>query len=185
MSLFVGERPSMGPIRIKWDGSTNAPITVVDNNDTTLWSVTSTGVTAIAGADELTAGGVIVPTALTITTDLMAASVDKWIFVAPFACQVLSVREIHSVAGGSGAAARPRKIAAATVAAPGAAVAAGITEITTAAFDLTTTADTTVTGTLSATASDYTLAVGDKIGIDFAGTLTALVGHMTISIKRV
>lgn len=197
MSLFAGERPSLSGVVIVDDGTTN-PLTVTDSSGTAFLTVaTGTGAVtsaqnqtvasgktlAVTTADKLTVGGVIVPQTMTVTTELLAASVDKWVFVAPFACKVVSVKEVHSVAGGSAAAVSPRKITG--VSAPGAAVAAGVTEITTAAFDLTATANTVVTGTLSATATDYTLAAGDKIGLDFSGTLTALVGFLVIELKRV
>lgn len=122
---------------------------------------------------------------IAITTELLAASVDKWVFVADKAYQVMLVEEIHSVVGGGSAAVRPRKILAATTAAPGAAVAAGITEITAAAIDLTATVNVTQTPALTATAADLLLADGDKIGLDFSGTLTGLVGALTITLKPV
>jgi len=119
-----------------------------------------------------------------VTAELLAASVDKWVFIADRSYQVTQVEEIHSVVGSTSAAVRPRKITAATVAAPGAAVAAGITELT-AAADLTATVNTTQTLTLSATAADLLLADGDKIGLDFSGTLTGLVGVIVITLKPV
>jgi hypothetical protein len=119
-----------------------------------------------------------------LTTELLAASVDKWLYVADGAYQVVLVEEIHSVVGGSGAAVRPRKITAATTAAPGAAVAAGITEIS-ASIGLETAVNVTQTSTLVAVAADLLLADGDKIGLDFAGTLTGLVGQLVIHLKPV
>jgi len=143
-----------------------------------------TGKTAtITDADALTVGGKKIAQTWKVRSELLAASVDKWVYIAERACKVVSVKEVHSVAGGSGATVRPRKITG--VAAPGAAVASGITEITSAAFDLTATANTIVTGALSATASDYTLAAGDKIGLDFNGTLTGLVGLIEIELQAV
>lgn len=120
-----------------------------------------------------------------LTTELLAASVDKWLYVADRAYQVTLVEEIHSVVGGSSAAVRPRKITAATTAAPGAAVAAGITEITAASIDLTAAINVTQTAALTATAADLLLADGDKIGLDFSGTLTGLVGQLIIHLKPV
>jgi hypothetical protein len=138
-------------------------------------------------ADNLAAGskvnGVVIVPQETITRTILAASVDEHIWIAPFACQVVSVKEIHSVVGGGSAAVRPRKIT--DTSAPGAAAGATVTEITTAGFDLTATVNTTQTGTLSATAADYTLAAGDKISLDFSGTLTGLVGIITIAVKAV
>lgn len=117
---------------------------------------------------------------LAVTHELLAASVDTWAFVADRSYRVIGVREAHSVVGGSGATVRPRKITAATTAAPGASVAAGITELTTAAIGLETSVNVAQTATLTATDADRLLAVGDKIGLDFAGTLTGLVGQLTI-----
>lgn len=138
-------------------------------------------------ADNFAAGskvnGVKVPTSIVVTRGLTATSVDEHAFIAPFACKVVSVREIHSVVGSTSAAVRPRKIT--DTSAPGAAAGATVTEITQAAFDLTATINTTQVGTLSATVSDYTLAAGDKISFDFSGTLTGLVGMVTIELQAV
>lgn len=122
-----------------------------------------------------------------VTSELLAASVDKHIFVAPFACRVVSAREIHSVVGGASAAVRLRKVT--DTSAPGAAASTTVKELA-AAFDLTATANTTQVATLVAAAalqpnSDFYLAAGDKLCLDFSGTLTGLVGLLTVSIKRV
>lgn len=127
------------------------------------------------------AGDAIAP--VVVTSELLAASVDKWVFVADRAYQVLSVKEVHSVIGGSGAVVRPRKVTAAGTDAPGAAASTTVKELTQADFDLTSTIDTVVSGTLSATASDLLLAAGDKIGLNFGGTLTGLVGVIAITLK--
>ncbi len=122
-----------------------------------------------------------------LTSEILAASVDKHVFTAPFACRVVSVREIHSVVGGSGATVRLRKIT--DTSAPGAAASTTVKELTTAGFDLTATINTTQQATLVAAASqvknsDFWLAAGDKLALDFGGTLTGLVGLVTIHIKR-
>jgi len=113
-----------------------------------------------------------------VSIDLLAASVDTVMFVAKDPCRIVGFSEIHSVAGGSGAAVRPRKILAATVAAPGAAAAAGVIELT-ASIDLTTTVNTLVSPAITATAAQTLFAAGDKLALDFSGTLTALVGRLT------
>lgn len=167
-----------------WDGTgfTNIP--------------NGTPVVAVVGAAALSAavvGSIILITpnyagggeTFEITTELLAASVDKWVFVAQRACKLVGIKEIHSVVGGSGAVVTPRKVLAATVAAPGAAVAAGITELTTAAIGLETTADTTQTPTLTATIADRSFAAGDKLGLNFAGTLTGLVGSATFQFQYI
>lgn len=120
---------------------------------------------------------------LVVNSELLATSVDTHVFVADRAYQVMAVNEIHSVVGSTSAAVRPRKIT--DTSAPGAAVSATVKELTTAAADLTATINTTQALTLSATAADLLLAAGDKIALDFSGTLTGLVGVISISLKAV
>ena len=112
---------------------------------------------------------------------LDATEVARWAFIAPVACQVMSVKEVHSVVGGASAAMRPRKVT--DTSAPGAAASGTVKELTTATFDLTSTINTIVAGTLSATESDLQLVAGDKIGFSAAGTLTGIVGVFTIELK--
>ena len=64
-------------------------------------------------------------------------------------------------------------------------MAAGITELTTAAIDLTATANVAQTPTLTATDADRLLAAGDKVGLDYSGTLTGLVGKLTMYLMPV
>jgi hypothetical protein len=111
---------------------------------------------------------------------IAAASVDDWLFVADRAYTVVSIKEVHSVAGNDGGAVTLdlRKVTA--VAAPGAAAGATVKELLATALDLKSTANTTVTGTLSATAADLSLAAGDKIGANFVGTLTTLAGGVVV-----
>lgn len=133
--------------------------------------------------DDVGINGIKVPTTFSVSVPILAAAVDTWAFIAPVACQVVSVKEIHSVVGSTSAAVRPRKVT--DTSAPGAAASATVKELTTAGFDLTATINTTQTLTLSATAADYQLAAGDKIGLDFSGTLTGLVGVVTIALKAI
>ena len=115
-----------------------------------------------------------------ITKTFNASSVDDWIFIADRAYTTVSVKEIHSVAGGSAAAAAIRKVTAAGTAAPGASAGATVKELLTAALDLTTTANISQTATLTATTADRDLAAGDKIGSDLSGTLTGLAGCVVV-----
>lgn len=146
-------------------------------SDATDWTVSLTGQN----------GGAVSPiNRHLVTVSLAAADVDKWAFVADRAYTVKSIKEIHSVAGNDGGAVTldVRKITAATVAAPGAAAAAGVVEMLSAALNLKSTADTTVAASLSAVAGALTLAAGDKIGLNFIGTLTALAGgNLTIELE--
>lgn len=169
-----------------WDGS--SAFTNIPNG---------TPVVAIAAAPALSAatvGDVIIGDqpnygaggeTFEVPSELLAASVDKYVFIAQRACKLVGVKEIHSVVGGSGAQVSPRKILAANASAPGAAVAAGITELTTAVIDLTTTVNTTQTPTLTATIADRSFAAGDKLALDFGGTLTGLVGSITLQFQYI
>lgn len=136
-----------------------------------------------APADKLTVGGVKIGTTVTISVPISAASVDSWVFIADRAYEVVSIEEIHSVVGSTNAAVKLRKVT--DTSAPGAAASSTVKELATAGFDLTATVNTTQTATLSETASDYQLADGNKIGMDFSGTLTNLVGVVTIALKAI
>lgn len=89
------------------------------------------------------------------------------IFVAPFACKVRSVTATWGTAAGATSTIAITKETGTT--AP-----AGGTTILAAAMDFNGTANTPVTPALSATASDYTLAAGDRLSTKIAsGTATA------------
>lgn len=122
---------------------------------------------------------------ITITDDLMAASVDEWVWVAPIACVLTSIGEIHSVIGGSGAVVRPRKVTAAGTAAPGDAAGATVKELTTADIGLETTINVAQSPTLTATGADRIFAAGDKLAHNFGGTLTGLVGKIAYGFKPI
>lgn len=122
---------------------------------------------------------------LVVTSELLAASVDKWMFVADRAYRVMAVREVHNVVGGLGAVVRPRKVTSAGTAAPGDAAGATVKELTAADVDLTTTINVVQSPALSATAADLDLAAGDKIGLNFSGTLTGLVGVIEIALMAI
>lgn len=169
-----------------WDYSANTAINKKDAAETEDFFV-GTAVAAKASGETVVrvdlnekAGGRIA-----ITTELLAASVDKWIFVADKAYRVMAVREVHSVIGGSGAVVRPRKVTAAGTAAPGDAAGATVKELTTADIGLETTINVAQEGTLSTTEADLILAAGDKIGLNFGGTLTGLVGQLTIELQPI
>jgi hypothetical protein len=106
-----------------------------------------------------------------------AEGIDQNVFIADQAYQLISVAEVHSVAGGAGATAAIMKCTGTQAASAG-------VNMLTAAFDLTTTANTNVSGTLSATAANTALAVGDRINIDFSGTITPLAGSVVVVTLR-
>lgn len=109
-----------------------------------------------------------------IVIDLNASSVSKHIFIADRNYTVETITEIHSVVGGASANAKVRRIT--DTSAPGAAASATVVEFITAGLDLTTTANTVVTGTLAST----TLNAGEKMSVFMSGTLTGLVGTVTV-----
>lgn len=121
-----------------------------------------------------------IPQDIIIESELLAASVDKWVFVADASYDIVLIREIHSVVGGSGAVVGVEKTAAASATAPGAG-----TLVTTATIDLTTAVDTVQSPTLVSTPATLRLVAGDKLGLDFGGTLTGLVGYIQIHLKAV
>jgi hypothetical protein len=112
-----------------------------------------------------------------LNSELLAASVDKHIW----ACtegrwQVSGVTEIHSVAGGSGAQVDVKVTSGVT------APASGTTQLG-SVVDLTVTANTVQQKALIA--SPTVIGPGDTVALDFGGTLTALVGIISVSVKRV
>lgn len=115
-----------------------------------------------------------------ITKTFNASSVDDWVFVADRPYTVVSIKEVHSVAGNDGGTvtADVRKVT--DVSAPGAAAGSTVKEFLSAALNLKSTANTTVTGTLTATGADLDLATGDKVGVNYVGTLTTLAGAVLV-----
>lgn len=139
----------------------------------------------VTDADALLIGGVKVGTTIQVDVPLTLAAngVDQWAFVADRAYQVTAVKEVHAIASSSGTV-LPRKVT--DVSAPGAGAGATVKDLITAALNTNTTANTTQTGTLSATASDLQLAAGDKIGVKTGGTFTSLVGGvLQITLKAI
>lgn len=107
-----------------------------------------------------------------IFTLIAASAVKGYVFVAPGGYQVVSVREIHAVAGGSGATINLERLVSGT--APGSGIA-----ILTTAMPLNGTANTsqsTATSNIISTpgTSGTQLAAGDSLGFVLAGTLTGL-----------
>ena len=136
---------------------------------------------AVTDADKLTVGGIIVPQKIVLTVPINASSVDQNIFIADAAYQVVQVEEAHTVAGNDAS-----PVTAVLVKCTGTQAPSGGTACTSDTFDLKGTANTVVTGTLSVTASYYTLADGNRLAIDFGGTLTTLAGGViTVVLKRV
>jgi len=196
MSLFAGERETLGPTIIVDDGTqknaagTQAPLLVKSATGTEIFSLTNTGVfspttIAVTNADGLTVNGVIVPQEEYISWPLSATMPDADIAVINRAIKITRVDLTISVQGGTGAAIDVRKIT--DTSAPGAAASSTVKEFfATPGQDLHSLTINTVTNVpLSATAADITLAAGNRIAINMSGTLTGLVGQVTITFVRV
>jgi hypothetical protein len=117
------------------------------------------------------------PAVFTITAPLLAASVDQHVYVATRPGRVLEVREVHSVVGGSGATVNLRKCTSGTAPASG-------TSMLSAAVNVESpTVNVPRTATLSTTLINREFAAGESLALDFSGTLTGLVGHVTIVLE--
>lgn len=115
---------------------------------------------------------------------LDAASVDRAIFICPAdrSLRLSSIAEVHSVVGGASAAVRPRKVTGTS--APGAAASGTVIEQS-AAIDLTSTINTVVRPALTGTLEERTFLPGNRLALDFSGTLTGLVGHIEFTFETV
>jgi len=97
------------------------------------------------------------------------AATDQVFFVAPHACKVVAISEVHSVAAGGTSTLQVTKDTSTN--APGAG-----TDLLSAAFDLNGTANTVQAGALSATAADLVLAPGDRLAVDFGHAIQSSAG---------
>ncbi len=118
-----------------------------------------------------------------VATHHIASSVaDVQFFTAPVKCEVVSIREIHAVAGSDGSAVtgtirRCQGTEAAT---------AGDDLLGTTKLDLKGTALTEQAPALTGTAANLVLEAGDRLSLDVTGTTTALAGVIvTVLLKRV
>lgn len=108
-----------------------------------------------------------------------AAAIDTNFFIADREYEVISIEEVHAAAGTDGGAVTLQVRRCQGAEAPSAGDA-----LTTTAFNLKSTANTVVTGTLTATAANRVLAAGDRLAADFSGTLTALAGGVVTVVLR-
>ena len=110
------------------------------------------------------------------TINYTASTVDSTFFVADRAYVVKAIRSRVDVAGTGGACtAQIRKTATATAPASG-------TVLHTGSHNLVGTANANQQLTLSTTASDLLLAVGDALSYDLTGTATSAVGSITVTL---
>lgn len=107
----------------------------------------------------------------------IATSVDQTITVVNRACRVMAIRGVPDVAGTDGGAvtATIRKVPSGTAITAGNALHSGT-------YNLKGTVDTVQNLTLSSMVADLILAAGDRIAVDYTGTLTSAVGCITVSV---
>ncbi len=111
------------------------------------------------------------------TALLLAATVSNYLWTPQEGIWVVTgVSSTHSVVGGASAAVMP------VVCLGSVAVASGTAQLT-AALDLTLTAPRSQYGTLIATPTQFVR--GDALGLLMSGTLTGLVGAVTVEVARV
>lgn len=135
----------------------------------------------VAVADSSTCGPYKIQNVVHLELNIAAASGTTGnLFICPTGYQVVAVREIHAVAGGSGATVQIEKLSGTT--APGSG-----TAILTAALALNGTANTLQTApAANITLSAATGKAGDRYGYVLAGTLTGLANCLVqVSIARV
>jgi hypothetical protein len=105
--------------------------------------------------------------------------VDAAFFTADRAYQVVSISEVHSVAGTNASAVTLQVTKDTGTQAPGAGSALLAT-----AFNLKATANTVQNGTLVATVATLQLAAGNRLAIDVTGTLTDVAG-VVVTVKLI
>lgn len=107
------------------------------------------------------------------------AATDRVFFVAPVACQVVAISQVHSVAAGGTSTLQVTKDT--STDAPGAGA-----DLLATPFNLNATANTVQSGSLTSTAADLVLAAGNRLAIDFANTIQSTAGLcVTVWLKTV
>ena len=118
---------------------------------------------------------------LEISYNILTGFADTAIFIANGPVEVLEVREVHTTAGSHGSAVSLQVEKCTGTTAPGSGTNL-LTNNSDVGFNLKGTANTVQEGTLTATRATRQLAAGDRLALDFAGTLTALAG-VCVTIK--
>lgn len=137
--------------------------------------------------DKLTENEIILPKHIEISYSMLAngSLADQAFFIANRAYEVVAIREVHSVAGNDAGAVNVQVTKDTGTNAPGAGSDL-LTNNTNAGFNLKGTANTVQVGTLTPTSANLRLAAGDRLSVDFAGTLTTLAGVViTVTLKRI
>lgn len=111
------------------------------------------------------------PVVFHIAAGADAADYDGRAWIAPFACEVIDVREQHQTLGTNGSAVTVmlKKVPSGTAKASG-------TDVLASGINLKATIDTVQSGTLHATVANRQLAENDSLALVTTGTLTAVDG---------
>ena len=142
-----------------------------------------TGTSTFTGAATFTAAPIFTaaPTGTYFTASYVGqtteAATDRQFFVAPIACSIVAISEVHAVAAGGASALQVVKDTSTN--APGAGTDI-LTNNTNSGFDLAATAQTVQVGTFSATS----LAVGDRLSLDFAQAIQSTAGLLVTVILK-
>lgn len=105
------------------------------------------------------------------------AATDRQFFVAPRACAIVAISEVHAVAAGGASVVQVTKETGTTAPGGGTDI---LTNNTNTGFDLAATAQTVQVGTFAATS----LAAGDRLSIDFAQAIQSTAGLLiTVLLK--
>jgi hypothetical protein len=146
-------------------------------------TVASTKSWAITTADKLTVGGVIVPQEMVLTIPIGASEVDQTAFIADDAWQITKIEEVHTVAQNT---AYPNTGNLSINKCTGTQAPNAGAHLHNTTMWLNSTINTVATPTLNAATGALNLADGNRICLDFNGTMTTFAGGVvTIHLKRV
>ncbi len=154
-----------------------------DNNFTRRWKNTSgadVNVLAYDSDNQIRLGDEVIEPfrqSVTLAVPLNGAMADQCLFIVPYAMTVTGIQEIHATAGDDSGSVTINLTKDVSGVVPGAG-----TTLMSGTFNAKGTANTTQTATLSSDPSVLTLAAGDRIGVNFVGTVTTLAG-LVITLK--
>lgn len=117
---------------------------------------------------------------VSVAVPAAASAVDQWAWVHPGdgkIYELVDFREIHGTASTSGTL-MPEKASGTTAVGSG-------TDLLTGTVSLAGTANTAVTGTLVSSAATRRFKTGDRLGLDFGGTVTNFAGGLVTMVFRV
>lgn len=179
MTLNIEEYVSV----VKSDGLNTDKNVDFDGTLNVQGAVTLQSTLAVTGAITATGGVTGQNFSVNYVGQTTEAATDRAIFVAPVACQVVAVRQVHAVAAGGASVLQLTKDTGTT--APGGGTDL-LTNNTNTGFDLNATANTVQAGTLTATAADLQLAAGDRLSLDFANAIQSTAGlAVTVWMKTI